>query len=141
MNARTLKLLVVEDDEGDFMMIERAFEKSRIVNEIVRAKDGVEALEIMRGAGGRERLMRPYLVLCDINMPRLDGLSFVAALRDDPELKDTLVFMLTTSRHDEDRREAYDMNVAGYILKSDAGKDFLKVVDMLGGFIQVVVLP
>lgn len=74
-------------------------------------------------------------------MPRMDGLSFVAELRKDPELKDTVVFMLTTSKHDEDRRHAYEMNVAGYILKSQAGRDFLNVMGLLDAYVQVVVFP
>lgn len=141
MNGNDVKILIVEDDEGDFMTMERAFEKARIVNTLIRAKDGVDALEMLRGTEGRERLRRPYIVLCDIRMPRMDGLSLLTELRNDPKLKDTLVFMLTTSKHDEDREYAYGLNVAGYILKSEAGKDFLKVVEMLGGYIQVVVLP
>lgn len=136
-----VKILVIEDDEGDFMMIERTFEKARVINELVRARDGIEALDILRGRNGLQQLGRPYLVLCDINMPRMNGLSFVSELRQDPELKDTLVFMLTTSNHDQDKYHAYHLNVAGYILKDEAGKDFLKVVEMLGGYIQVVTFP
>ena len=141
MDLQQVKLLVVEDDEGDYMMIERAFVNARILNERIQARDGVEALDILRGTGGREKLQKPYLVLCDIKMPRMDGLSFVKEVRADPELAGTIVFMLTTSAHDEDRQTAYAHNVAGYILKQEAGKDFLKVVEMLGGYIQVVNFP
>ena len=141
MKLQDIKLVVVEDDEADFMLIERAFRKERVLNEIVRAKDGIEALAILRGEKDQARLHRPYIVLSDINMPRMSGLSFVSELRRDPNLKDTVVFMLTTSEHDEDKRNAYHQNVAGYMLKSDAGREFLKIVHMLGGYIQVVHLP
>lgn len=137
MDIQQVKLFVLEDDDADFMLIQRAFRKERLLNEIIRAKDGVEALEILRGTEGRERLRRPYVVLSDINMPRMDGLSFVAEMRHDPELKDTLVFILTTSAHDKDIRTAYDLNVAGYMLKCEAGTEFLKIVHMLEGYIQV----
>lgn len=61
MDFEQPRLLIVEDDEGDFMLIERAFGKARIVNELVRAKDGVEALEIIRGTNGADRFRRPFL--------------------------------------------------------------------------------
>jgi CheY-like chemotaxis protein len=141
MDIQHVKIFVLEDDDADFMLIERAFRKERLVNEIVRAKDGVEALEILRGTTGRKRLLRPYVVLSDINMPRMDGLSFVAEIRNDPELKNTLVFMLTTSEYDKDIRTAYGLNVAGYMLKGQAGKEFLKIVHMLEGYIQVLFHP
>ena len=141
MDTQTVRILVVEDDEADFMAIERAFEKERILNEIIRAKDGVEALDLMRGTNGRERLKRPYVVLCDINMPRMDGLTLVNELRLDKDLHDTLIFMLTTSKHDQDRRDAYGLNVAGYILKNEVGREFPQVAKMIGGFTQVVIFP
>lgn len=141
MDTQMVKVLVVEDDDADFMAIERAFQKEKILNEIVRAKDGVEALDLLRGTNGRERLRRPYVVLCDINMPRMDGLTLVNELRIDNELHDTLVFMLTTSNHDQDRRDAYGLNVAGYMLKNDVGLNFPQVAKMIGGFTQIIVFP
>ncbi len=141
MDTQMVKVLVVEDDDADFMAIERAFQKEKILNEIVRAKDGVEALDLLRGTNGREQLRRPYVVLCDINMPRMDGLTLVNELRIDNELHDTLVFMLTTSNHDQDRRDAYGLNVAGYMLKNDVGLNFPQVAKMIGGFTQIIVFP
>lgn len=141
MDTQMVKVLVVEDDDADFMAIERAFQKEKILNEIVRAKDGVEALDLLRGTNGRERLRRPYVVLCDINMPRMDGLTLVNELRIDNELHDTLVFILTTSNHDQDRRDAYGLNVAGYMLKNDVGLNFPQVAKMIGGFTQIIVFP
>lgn len=136
-----ITILLIEDDDGDFKMVERAFAKAKIINPVIRAYDGVEALELLRGTSGRERLRPPYLVLSDISMPRMDGLSFVRALRGDPELRKTVVFMLTTSKHDEDRHTAYDMNVAGYILKENAGQSFLELVDLVGGYMRIVEMP
>jgi CheY-like chemotaxis protein len=98
-----VKILLVEDDEVDVMRVQRGFHQLRIANEIVRARDGIEALEILRGAGSRARIETPYLVLLDINLPRMTGLEFLAALRADEELKVTVVFVLTTSKNDEDR--------------------------------------
>jgi CheY-like chemotaxis protein len=141
MIDREIRILLVEDDDGDFKLIERGFRKAKIVNPLLRAHDGVEALDMLRGTNGREKLRAPYLVLSDIGMPRMDGLTFVRALRADPELRKTVVFMLTTSKHDEDRHAAYDLNVAGYILKENAGQCFLQLVDLVGGYIRIVEMP
>lgn len=141
MRAQEIQILLVEDDDGDFKTVERAFRKAKILNPLIRAYDGVEALDILRGTNGKERLRLPYLILSDIGMPRMDGLTFVRALREDPELRKTVVFMLTTSRHDEDKHAAYNLNVAGYILKENAGHSFLQLVDLVGGYVRVVDMP
>jgi CheY-like chemotaxis protein len=141
MSEMEVRILLVEDDDGDFKMVERAFRKAKIVNPLVRAHDGVEALDVLRGASGKEKLRRPYLIFSDISMPRMDGLTFVRQLRNDPELRQAVVFMLTTSKHDEDREAAYDLNVAGYILKENAGMSFLQLVDLIGGYVRIVEMP
>lgn len=138
---REVKILLVEDDEVDVMRVQRGFHQLRIANEIIRARDGIEALEILRGAGSQSRIETPYLVLLDINLPRMTGLEFLAALRADEELKVTVVFVLTTSKNDEDRLEAYRHNVAGFMLKDEAGREFVKAMEMLECYWRVVELP
>ena len=123
-NAVTL--LIVEDDEIDLMGIKRALKELRIKNPTIRAKDGVEALEILRGENGHEKLQKPYIILLDLNMPRMDGVQFLQAIRDDEALKKSVVFVLTTSDTDEDITSAYTHNVAGYIVKSASRKINLK---------------
>lgn len=138
---RAVTLLVVEDDEVDLMAIRRGFERHKLANEMVAARDGMEALQILRGGNGREPLRRPYVILLDLNMPRMDGFEFLQALRRDPELQSSVVFVLTTSRSDEDRLKAYASQVAGFIVKADAGAGFLKAVELLDHYWKVVVLP
>ncbi|MBL7648502.1 MAG: response regulator [Candidatus Hydrogenedentes bacterium] len=138
---REVKILLVEDDEVDVIRVQRGFHQLRIANEIVRARDGIEALEILRGAGSEARLETPFLVLLDINLPRMTGLEFLAALRADEALKVTVVFVLTTSKNDEDRLEAYRHNVAGFMLKDEAGREFVKAMEMLACYWRVVELP
>lgn len=138
---REVKILLVEDDEVDVMRVQRGFHQLRIANEIIRARDGIEALEILRGAGSQARIETPYLILLDINLPRMTGLEFLAALRADEELKVTVVFVLTTSKNDEDRLEAYRHNVAGFMLKDEAGREFVKAMEMLECYWRVVELP
>ncbi|MCO6188301.1 response regulator [Rhizobium sp. L1K21] len=136
-----MSLLLVEDDDGDAKAVIRAFRRAKVANPVHRAVDGVEALEILRGGNGREPLPAPFIILADINMPRMDGIKFVHELRADPQLKSSIVFMLTTSKSEEDKVKAYNLNVAGYIVKETAGRDFLKLVDMLGAYWRIVELP
>ncbi|RUP22418.1 response regulator, partial [Methylobacterium sp.] len=77
----TVNILLVDDDEVDVQGLKRAFKKSKIGNPITVARDGIEALEILRGQNGRERLPKPHLVLLDLNMPRMNGIEFLEAVR------------------------------------------------------------
>ena len=117
------------------------FGAAKIVNPLVRAVDGVDALDILRGTNGRTKIAAPYLLLVDLNMPRMNGIELVQALRRDPEFHSCIVFMLTTSIRDEDKVAAYDGNVAGYILKERVGHDFQKLVEMVRGYWRIVELP
>ncbi len=141
MIDKTVRILLVEDDEIDVMGIQRAFKKLKLANPMVVAQNGLEALQILRGEGGHEKLEKPYLVLLDLNLPRINGIEFLTHLRRDPELKSAIVFVLTTSRDDEDRMAAYELNVAGYMVKSEIGRDFMKLVSMLDYYWKVVEFP
>jgi CheY-like chemotaxis protein len=140
-NTKEVTVLLVEDDDGDMKLVQRAFRKAHVANTLVRAVDGVEALDMLRGTNGKAPLERPFIVFTDINMPRMDGLTLVRVLREDSVLKDTIVFMLTTSKHEDDKNTAYDLNVAGYILKENAGYDFLDLMTLVGGYSRLVELP
>jgi CheY-like chemotaxis protein len=131
----------VEDDDGDARAVERTFVKARIANPIVRAIDGVEALDLMRGTNGRARLRRPYLLLVDLNMPRTNGLQLISTIRADPELHDSIIFVLTTSNRTEDKDSAYALNVTGYILKECAGDGFLKLFSLVDSYWRIVEMP
>jgi CheY-like chemotaxis protein len=139
--TRTVTLLLVDDDDGDAKSVQRAFTSARIVNPIVRAIDGINALEILRGSNGKAKLATPYMLLVDLNMPRMNGIELVQALRQDPDLHSCIIFVLTTSRRDEDKVAAYDLNVAGYIVKEHAGQDFQRLIEMMQCYWRVVELP
>jgi CheY-like chemotaxis protein len=139
--TRTVNVLLVDDDDGDAKSVQRAFESARIANPIIRAIDGVDALEILRGTNGKTKLAPPYLLLVDLNMPRMNGIELVESLRRDGELHNCIVFMLTTSNRDEDKHAAYDCNIAGYIVKERAGRDFQRLIDMMQGYWRIVELP
>jgi CheY-like chemotaxis protein len=141
LEPRTAHLLHVEDDDICLMGLERAFKAAKIANPIHFALDGIEALEMLRGTNGRARLPRPFIVLLDLNMPRMDGIEFLKEVRKDEELKKSIVFIMTTSNADEDKVAAYNLGVAGYILKSNPANAFLEATALLDTYWRVVELP
>ena len=136
-----VNLLLVEDDEVDVQGLKRAFAKSRIGNPITVARDGIEALEFLRGENGRRKLPKPHLILLDLNMPRMNGLEFLEAIRADEDLKSTVVFMITTSKAEEDKARAYDQHVAGYIVKQDPANTFMQAVALMEHYWKIVEFP
>lgn len=139
--VRVVQLLVVDDDEVDRELIVRGLRKAKILNPVVTAIDGADALELMRGTDTTPPLERPYVVVLDWNMPRMNGLEFLDALRSDPNLRDVVVFVLTTSDDQTDVARAYEHLVAGYIVKDRAGHDFMKLIEMLDAYWRIVELP
>src|ERR1700729_843522 len=101
LEPNTAHLLHVEDDDLCLMGLNRAFRAAKIANPVSFAHDGVDALEMLRGLNGRPRLPRPFLVLLDLNMPRMDGIEFLKELRKDDDLRKTIVFIMSTSDTDE----------------------------------------
>ncbi len=134
---RTVSLLIVDDDDIDATALRRALHKLKLLNPLYRAKDGLEALEILRNG----EIPGPYIILLDINMPRMNGIEFLEVLRADPELTHAIVFVLTTSKSDEDIIAAYREHVAGYLLKQRMDSDFLQVVGLLDHYWKVIELP
>ena len=139
--TRSVTVLLVEDNVVDREGVRRAFAKHRIVNPVRDASDGIEALEILRGTAGQPPLPRPFLILLDINMPRMNGVEFLRHLRADDKLRDSVVFVLTTSKSEEDKIAAYDLNVAGYIVKDDVGTGFMRLMNLLDCYWRIVELP
>ncbi|CAM2063996.1 Response regulator [Sulfidibacter corallicola] len=130
-------LLLIEDDDVDAMDIQRGFRKARIANPIIRAIDGQQAKELLTTG----QVPAPFLIMMDIKMPRMDGHEFLRWLRDDPTYQDSIVFVLTTSHNDRDINKCYKHNIAGYFIKSETGKGFLDVVNLLDGFWRIVQFP
>lgn len=141
MTGRSVNILLVEDNAVDQEAIQRAFKRHRIANPIYVAADGLEALALLRGTDGKPKLPRPYLVLLDLNMPRLNGVELLREIRGDSELHDSIVFVLTTSKRDEDRMASYDLNVAGYVVKSDVGAGFIRLIELLDHYWRIVEFP
>ncbi len=138
IQTKPVTILLVDDDDVDAMGVQRALQKLKIVNPLVRARDGLEALMLLRTP---DAVQRPYLILLDLNMPRMNGIEMLIELRQDPALCSSVVFVLTTSQDDEDKFAAYNKNVAGYIVKKQVGDGFMRVMEMLDHYWRVVELP
>ncbi|MCA9166363.1 MAG: response regulator [Planctomycetales bacterium] len=141
MAGETVQILLVEDDEIDAETVKRAFSRQKIANPITVARDGVAALSRLRGEDGAPPFERPYLILLDLNMPRMNGTEFLEQLRADPSLCDSVVFVLTTSKSDRDITAAYERQISGYLVKSNIGHDFVNLVGMLEHFWRYVEFP
>jgi CheY-like chemotaxis protein len=138
VDDKILNILLVEDDQVDVMNVRRAFERNRIANPLFVAGDGLEALEMLRN--GRVPDSR-RIVLLDLNMPRMSGIEFLRELRRDPVLMHTPVVILTTSNDDRDKIEAYNLNVAGYLVKPVTFINFVELMAALNKYWTLVELP
>ena len=138
MDDRTLNILLVEDDQVDVMNVQRALRKNHILNPLFLAQDGVDALQKLRD--GEVPLSR-LVVLLDLNMPRMGGMEFLREVRGDADLRRLAVVVLTTSDDERDRIEAYDLNVAGYIVKPVTFVGFAEAMNTLNMYWTLVELP
>ncbi len=138
MVEKALNILLVEDDQVDVMNVKRAFDRNRIANPLYVAGDGIEALRMLRsGEVPSER----RIILLDLNMPKMSGIEFLRELRSDPALQLTPVVVLTTSNDERDKIEAYNLNVAGYLLKPVTFINFVEVMAALNKYWTLVELP
>lgn len=129
----SVNILLVEDDEIDAEVVQRAFRKRNMKNRIYHARYGSDALAMLAGDAGHHKVPAPCLLLVDVNMPKMTGIEFLERLRADPRSRNNMVFMLSTSRRDADIMAAYRLGAAGYFLK-DTVDD---VVDMLEKYLYL----
>jgi CheY-like chemotaxis protein len=135
---KVLHILLVEDDQVDVMNVQRAFDRNRIANPLYVAGNGIDALRMLR-----ENEVPPgrRIVLLDLNMPRMNGIEFLRELRADPHLQHTPVVVLTTSNDERDKIHAYNLNVAGYLLKPVTFVNFVEVMAALNKYWTLVEFP
>jgi two-component system response regulator len=128
-------ILLVEDNPDDEALTMRALRKNHILNQVVVAHDGVEALEWLFGEGayaGRDAAVQPQVVLLDLNMPRLSGLQVLERLRQDPRTQLTPVVVLTSSKEDDDLVKSYALGANSYVRKPVDFAEFIDAVRQLG---------
>ena len=135
MDNKQTSVLLIDDDEVDVMTVKRAFLKNKITNPLYVANNGVEALALLRGDEMPKLLPgQRRLILLDLNMPKMGGIEFLRELRADPELRALPVIVLTTSNEDKDKVEAYNLNVAGYIIKPVTFAKFVEAMATLNKY-------
>lgn len=120
--------LLVEDDDGHAKIIQRNLEKFRIANHLDRVKDGEDALNYLFRRNGYENKPSPDVILLDLKLPKLDGHEVLAQVRSNPETRDLIVVMLTTSDNERDKAQAYEHNVNSYVVKPVDFEQFQNLV-------------
>jgi len=139
MDEKLLHILLVDDDEVDVMNVQRAFKKNNISNPLYVANNGLEALDLLRGPAAIPGPRR--LILLDLNMPKMSGLEFLRTIREDSALRSLTVVVLTTSDDERDRIEAYNLNVAGYMLKPVTFAAFIEAMATLNKYWTINEFP
>jgi two-component system, response regulator len=130
-------LLLVEDNEDDEVLTLRALKKHHIANDIVVARDGVEALDYLFGSGahdGRDTKIQPQLMLLDLNLPRISGLEVLKRVRADERTRMLPIVVLTSSKEDEDVIQSYTLGANAYVRKPVEFAQFSEAVKTLGMF-------
>lgn len=137
-------ILLVEDNPDDETLTLRALSKSKILNEIVVARDGTEALDYLFGTGihaGRDVTVQPQLILLDLKLPKIDGLEVLKCLRADPRTALLPVTILTTSNEERDVITSYKLGVNSYVRKPVDSDSFIEAVRQLGLYWLVLNTP
>jgi two-component system, response regulator len=142
--TREHHILLVEDNDDDAELTVRAFRQANVTNPVVRASDGVEALDYLFGRGrhaGRDLSDAPAVVLLDLNLPRLSGLDVLKAIREDERTRYLAVVVLTSSNEDRDRMAAYEHYANSYVRKPVDFEQFVTASRELGLYWMVLNLP
>lgn len=142
MEDKQTSILLIDDDDVDVMTVKRAFKKNNITNPLYVVGNGVEALALLRSKAVSKRLLGSRrLLLLDLNMPKMGGIEFLRELRADPQLRVLPVIVLTTSNEDKDKVEAYNLNVAGYIIKPVTFAKFVEAIGTLNKYWTLNEMP
>jgi two-component system, chemotaxis family, response regulator Rcp1 len=141
-NIKAVEILLVEDSPGDVRLTVEALKEAKVANRLSVVPDGVEAMAFLRQKGPYEDAARPDIILLDLNLPRKDGREVLDEIKNDPELKQIPVVVLTTSQSEQDVLRAYDLHANCYIAKPVDFKQFMTVVKSIENFwLTVVKLP
>ena len=130
-------ILLIEDDEIDILNIKRALKANNLSNNLQIAHNGIEGLELIQDSS----IPDPKVILLDINMPKMNGIEFLRELRKLERFKQIPVFIMTTSNDDNDKYDAYNLNVAGYILKPLSFEKFVEAVKKLSDYWEIIEFP
>ena len=135
---------MAEDDEHDIVATKRAWKKHHVANPLYMVNDGEECLDFLHRRGKYsepDSAPRPGILLLDINMPKMDGLTVLKHIREDEKLRHLPVVILTTSKAEEDRIKSYDLGANAYVVKPVGFENFSEAVKTISLFWQLVELP
>lgn len=138
-------ILMADDDDDDFVLTQKALKKSKLLNILLRVKDGEELLDYLRQSGtyaDQLEVKRPGIILLDLNMPKKDGREALKEIKSDPELCDIPVVVFTTSKAEEDIYRSYQLGVNSFITKPVTFESLIQVMQTLGKYwFEIVELP
>ena len=137
--GQAFEILLVEDNPGDVLLTQEAFEDCDLAHRLSVVGDGEEALDFLRRTGKYNHAPHPDLVLLDLNLPRKDGREFLAEVKNDPELRHIPVIVLTTSASDQDVARAYSLHANCYLTKPIRTDDFFRKIRCVEDFWMTVV--
>jgi len=139
-NYKDLIILIAEDDDGHAMLIKDGLKESGVCNPIIRFKNGIETWAFLTGTAENENRdnSKAYLLLLDINMPKMDGVELLQIIKTDKELKEIPVIMLTTTDDPREVEACYKLGCNMYITKPVQFDKFAEILNRMGLFIQIV---
>ena len=126
MRKRVLSILLIEDDRIEVMKLKRVLSKNQLNHQLSEAKNGEDALQVLR-----DKSKLPDIILLDLNMPKINGIEFLKILKNDPVLKYIPTVILTTSNNHNDVKQCYEIGIAGYILKPLQYEDYVEKINGL----------
>jgi CheY-like chemotaxis protein len=141
MRKNLLEVVLVEDDEVEIEAVTRALRNLHIAHDLAVYRTGAHALASLHQERRHLQRSYPFFMLLDLTLPDMPGLQVLQALRQDPLLRAAIVFVLTISDNEEDKLGAYDYHVAGYLIKSNLGKNYERLTELIGAYYEVVEFP
>ena len=137
MRVRNTPILVVEDDQVDTMTVIRALNEIQVTNPLVHVENGEEALDYMRDP----KTEKPCIILLDLNMPIMNGIEFLQAVKNDRQLKRIPVVVLTTSEEQQDKLNSFDLGIVGYMSKPVDYRQFVDVIRSIDAYWTMSEMP
>lgn len=137
-------ILMADDDDDDFILTEKALKESKLLNTLIRVKDGEELIDYLKGTGeyADKETIRPGVILLDLNMPRKDGREALREIKSDKNIRDIPVVVFTTSKAEEDIYRSYQLGVNSFITKPVTFDNLISVMQTLGKYwFEIVELP
>lgn len=143
-NRGSITILMADDDDDDYLLTKKALKESKLINTLVRVKDGEELLDYLfaRGEYEGQKIERPGVILLDLNMPRLDGREALKVIKSTPEFGNIPIIVFTTSKAEEDVYRSYQLGSNSFITKPVTFENLITVMKTLGTYwFEIVELP